>query len=442
MNSNISLIIGREYWTRVRSKTFLLTTFLAPIGIVLVYAVLGFLLTRGSDTQKNIAVLDNAGVVSEIDKSRNNLNLSIETKSLDALLQDYKDGKYDGVIELPPIDIEQEAYSIIYHSDDPLALDEESSVRSMFRKDIRNFKVKAFGLDQSNVDKIDTDISLSPKTVKETEKEISSITTKVTSVLGGVVGMLLFMVILIFGSQVMRGVNEEKINRIVEVLISSVKPLDLMIGKVLGIGLVGLTQFAIWGILITIFSIIASSLFGLSSMDTMGDMANNEGVKQVMENDQVKATIMKVLKELASINWLLIVPLYLFYFMIGYLMYASLFAAVGAAAGDDINEAQSLTTVVMLPLIAGFYIGMSAVSAPDSTVSVWASIFPITAPVVMPIRLATDPPLWQIGLSVLFCSLFVVFLIWLAARIYRVGILMYGKKASFKELGKWIFYKG
>ncbi len=442
MNSNISLIIGREYWTRVKSKTFLLTTFLAPIGIVFVYAVLGYLLTRGSDKQKNIAILDNAGIVSELAEAKNNLVLTLETKPLTELLEDYKEGKYDGIVELPALDIDDSKYSIIYHSDDPLALDEESTVRGLFRKDIRNFKVQAFGLDQNSLDKIDTDISLNPKTVKETEKEISNITTKVSSVLGGAVGMILFMVILIFGSQVMRGVNEEKINRIVEVLISSVKPLDLMIGKVLGIGLVGLTQFMIWGILLTVFSVIASSVFGLGSMETMGDMASNEGVKAVMENDEVKGTIMKVLKELASINWLLIIPLYFFYFIIGYLMYASLFAAVGAAAGDDINEAQALTTVVMLPLIAAFYIGMSAVSAPDSSVSVWSSIIPITAPVVMPIRLATDPPMWQIGLSVISCILFVVFLIWLAARIYRVGILMYGKKASFKELGKWIFYKG
>lgn len=124
------------------------------------------------------------------------------------------------------------------------------------------------------------------------------------------------------------------------------------------------------------------------------------------------------------------------------MLYASLFAAVGAAAGDDINEAQSLTTVVMLPLMAAFYVGIAAVSAPNSSVSVWASIIPITSPVVMPIRLANNPPLWEIGLSVLLCLLTVLFLIWLAARIYRVGILMYGKKASFKELGKWVFYKG
>jgi ABC-2 type transport system permease protein len=327
---------------------------------------------------------------------------------------------------------------MIYHSDNTLAIDESITIENLFRKEIRNYKVQAFGIDQSSLDLIDTDIALSPKTINEKEKEISSLTATVSSVLGGIVGTLLFMVIMIFGSQVMRGVNEEKINRIVEVLISSVKPLELMIGKVAGIGLVGLTQFAIWGIILTIMSTIGSLFLGID----MSEMATSDMTKEVMENPSVQQKMMPVLKEIFAINWAMIIPMYVFYFIIGYMIYASLFAAVGAAAGDDINEAQSLTMIVMLPLMAAFYIGFAAVRAPDSTLAVWSSIFPLTAPVVMPIRLANEPPFWQLGLSVLLCTVFVIFMVWLASRIYRVGILMYGKKASFGELGKWIFYKG
>lgn len=439
--NNINLIIGREYWTRVKSKMFLLTTFLAPIGIVVIWGIIGFVMSRGSDQEKNVAIIDNAGITEDIDLERRNIKFYIETKSLSAALEDYKAGDIDGVVELPPLDSSMKEYQIIYHSDEALALDEMGTVEGLFRRGVRDFKIQAFGIDQEKLDLIDTDISIDPQNVVETEKEISSITSTVSSVLGGAVGILLFMVILVFGSQVMRGVNEEKINRIVEVLISSVKPLELMMGKVIGIGLVGLTQFAIWAILIAVISIAGSAIFGLSS-GAMTEMANNEVAQEIMADEGVKAQVMNVLKELRSINWALIVPLYFFYFIAGYMLYASLFAAVGAAAGDDINEAQSLTTVVMLPLIIGFYIGMAAVAAPNSTVSVWASIFPLSAPVVMPIRLANGPPLWEIGLSVVLCLVTVAFLIWLAARIYRVGILMYGKKASFKELGKWIFYKG
>ena len=442
--NKINLILGREYWTRVKTKTFLLTTFLAPIGIILIYAVLGFLLTRGSDKQKTVAIIDNAGLSEESNFKRKNLNFEVSTASFEDLISRYNNGELDGIVELPPLDSSQSKYSIIYHSDKTLALDETSTIESLFRKPIRNFKVQAFGIDQSSLDLIDTDIDVSPQTINDTEKEISSITTMVSSGLGAIVGVLLFMVILIFGSQVMRGVNEEKINRIVEVLISSVKPLELMIGKVIGIGLVGLTQFAIWGVLLAILSFAATAFFGLdvAGSSAVQDVASNPAAQEIMADNDFKEGISNVLRELVALNWALIIPLYIFFFIIGYLIYASLFAAVGAAAGDDINEAQSLTTIVMLPLIAAFYIGMSAVQAPDSTVSVWASIFPLTSPVVMPIRLPTDPPFWQIGLSVLLALLFVIFMIWLASRIYRVGILMYGKKASFKELGKWIFYKG
>ena len=439
--NKINLIIGREYWTRVKSKTFLLTTFLAPIAIVLIYAVLIFLVTRGSDKQRNIAIIDNAGLTEGMELTKNNLNFTVESASFDDLLVKYENEEIDGILELPPLDSSQQKYDMIYHSDKTLALDESGSIESLFRRKIRNYKIEAFGIDQDRLALIDTDLNIEPKTIKDKEKEISSITTTVSSVLGMIVGILLFMVILIFGSQVMRGVNEEKINRIVEVLISSVKPLELMIGKVVGIGLVGLTQFAIWGILMIVLSIAGTTLFGLDP-GAMQEMSGGQAAQEIMADEGVKTKVLQVMKELMAINWALIIPLYIFYFIIGYMIYASLFAAVGAAAGDDINEAQSLTTVVMLPLMAAFYIGISAAQAPDSTLSVWSSIIPLTGPVVMPIRLASDPPLWQIGLSVLLSIAFVLFMIWLASRIYRVGILMYGKKASFKELGKWIFSKG
>ncbi len=437
--SKVNLIIGREYWTRVKTKTFLLTTFLAPIGIALFYAVLIFLMTRGSDKTKSIAIIDNAGLTENIELKKNNLVFDLSNQSLEELKEKYKAGQVDGIIELPPLDSTQAKYDIIYHADKTLAIDETSTIERMFRKPIRNFKMEAFGFEQSQLDKVETDIGISPQTINDTEKELSSITNLVSSGLGMAVGMLLFLVIMIFGTQVMRGVNEEKLNRIVEVLISSVKPIELMLGKVIGIGLVGLTQFAIWGILGLILSVGAMAFFGYDA--GIGDMASNEMAADAMANPELQSKMSNVLKELMSINWAIILPLYLVYFLLGYVMYASIFAAVGAAAGDDVNEAQSLTTVVMVPLAAAFYIAISAAQSPDSTLAVWASIIPFTAPVVMPVRLASGPPAWQIILSVVLCVLFVLFLVWLAARIYRVGIMMYGKKASFKEIGKWILYK-
>lgn len=434
----IKLIIGREYWTRVKSKSFLLTTFLAPIGIVVVYGILIFLMTRGSDETKNIVISDHAGLTSDLPMKQNNINFTVSQSSINELLEQYTNKEFDGVLELPPLSKDQKKYSMIYHSDEQLALDEIQSIQSAFSKKIRNFKVQSLGIDQSQLDLIDTDIEINPKTVVEKDKEISSITSFIQSAIGGIVGFVLFMVIFMFGQQVMRGVNEEKINRIVEVIISSVKPIELMIGKVFGVGLVGLTQFAIWIILLIIITAVSLPFLGLHSDPAM---LQNEMTTEALANPEIQEKAMVVIKELAAINWWFVVPMFFFYFVFGYLMYASLFAAVGAAVGDDVNEAQSLVMVVSLPLMAAFYIGFAAVRAPNSTLAIWSSIFPLTAPVVMPFRIATDPPFWQVSLSILCTVVLTGFMIWLASRIYRVGILMYGKKASFKELGKWIFYK-
>jgi ABC-2 type transport system permease protein len=250
----------------------------------------------------------------------------------------------------------------------------------------------------------------------------------------------MFFIILFYGMQVMRSVMEEKINRIVEVLISSLKPFELMMGKVIGVGLVGLTQIGIWLILMPLIYIIGAALFGVNA-DGIGSLATNDmPIDQMALSSQDK--ISQVFFELKSMNWWLILPLTLFYFLGGYFAYSAIFAAIGSAVGEDINDANSLTLPVMMPLMFSMYIGISAVNAPDSSLAVWSSMIPLLSSIVMPVRLPFDPPWWQIAISVVSLIIFSVLVVWLAARIYRVGILMYGKKASFKELAKWVFYKG
>ena len=439
--NNILLILQREFWTRVKSKSFLLTTFLAPIGIVVFYAALFFIMSRGSDNVKNLAVIDNAGIVDQSETKRNNLTLSYDYSDLETAKEAYLAEKIDGIIELPPISTDVTNYDIVFHSDEQLAIDETSTIERLYSKKVRNFKIQTLGIDLSQSDLIDTDLNVSPKTIKETAKDISSLTSTVSSVLGGIVGFLLFMMVMIYGSQVMRSVSEEKINRIVEVLISSIKPFQLMMGKILGVGSVGLLQVLIWAVLMIVISIVGTSILGISAMDFGGDTA---AITEAMTQEGIKLdeNVVGVMKELSSINWAMIVPLYIFYFLVGYLTYSALFAAVGSAMGDDIQDAQALTMVATLPMIIAFYIAIAAVTAPHSTMAVWSSILPFFGPVVMPVRLALDPPMWQIVASVLSSIVTVIALTWLAGRIYRIGILMYGKKASFKELGKWIFYNG
>lgn len=439
--SKIWLIIKREYITRVKNKTFLLTTFLGPLGFLLFFAALGFVMSRESDELKKITVLDQSNLLNGEVKATNNIEFDFANISLEDALEKYKAGESNGVLEVVAIaDPKKTKYSVNFHSDDQLALDETNRLERSISKKVRNYKLRALDIDESALEYLDTDVSVNPLTV-ESDKKVTSLTNKVGGVLGGVVGYAMFFIILIYGMQVMRSVMEEKINRIVEVLISSVKPFELMMGKVVGVGLVGLTQVTIWLLLIPAIFFIGSSVFGIdTNVGTPAMDPEAQAQVEAMMGNQDEIT--KILQELMQLNWWKIIPLTLFYFLAGYFAYASLFAAIGSAVGEDINEANSLTFPVMMPLMFAVYIGMNAVSAPNSSMAVWSSMIPLLSSIVMPVRLPMDPPMWQILVSIVSLIAFVVFFIWLAGRIYRVGILMYGKKASFKELAKWIFYKG
>jgi len=232
-------------------------------------------------------------------------------------------------------------------------------------------------------------------------------------------------------------VMEEKTSRIVEVMVSSVTPFQLMMGKILGVGLVGLTQVAIWGVLIPVILGISMLVFNVDPQ-AMQD-ANPQ--MSTVEMSKMEQDVNLVLSELINQNWLLIIPLFIIYFLGGFLMYSSLFAAVGSAMGDDSGESQSLTLPITLPVVMALYIMFAVVQNPNSSLATWSSMIPFFSPIVMPARLAFEPAWWEIALSLAILVASVIFFVWLSGRIYRVGILMYGKKVTFKELGKWIFYK-
>lgn len=437
----IWLITKREYLTRVKSKTFLLTTLLAPLGILLFIIVAGFIFSRGSDEKRTIAIYDPSGLLNNEIQNQKNIEFKIEDRDLEALFAAYMDGKYDGILELPPIeDVTKRAYRVKFHSDNRLALDETFTIEDRIRNKIRTYKIDALELDREKLESLRTSVSIDPFTIREKDKKVSSISTMVGSALGGGLSYVLFFLILLYGAQVMRSVMEEKINRVVEVLISSVKPFQLMMGKIIGVGSVGLTQVAIWILLIPIIFSIGGLFFDMNPTDLSSavNVAGAEAQVSISENQQ---KIFQVLQELKSMNWLQMIPLIIIYFFGGFFAYAALFAAVGSAVGEDINEAQSLTLPIMLPLILAIYIAFSAVNAPNSSLAIWSSMIPLLSSIVMPVRLPMDPPFWQIAVSVILLIGSVLFLVWVAARIYRTGILMYGKKASIKELAKWIFYK-
>jgi ABC-2 type transport system permease protein len=439
--NKLKLIIFREYWTRVRKRTFILTTILTPLAFALFFVVVGVIFSYEGDEKRRIAIRDEAGILEKTNlKSEEDGSMYFikRTESLDELKAKVEEGEYDGILVIPPIqDIKSTRQTVYYYAENQLSLDGVSAIEGRLASAVREYKIEAFGFDKNTLESLRTRITLDPKPLKDTDEDVSSFATIIAAGIGGIMGVIMYMAVFIYGMMVMRSVMEEKTSRIVEVMISSVRPFQLMLGKIIGVGAVGLTQVAIWAILIPLVYFVVGLIFGFdtSQMDSaaMGNPA--------MESEEMEVILAQVMQELRTQNWWLIMGAFLFFFVGGFFLYASLFAAVGSAMGDDMGEGQSLTLPITIPVIIAFYIMFVVVRSPQSTLAVWSSLFPLFSPIVMPARLAFDPPLWQVLLSIVLLLGTALFFIWLSARIYRVGILMYGKKVSFKELGKWIFYK-
>jgi len=432
------LIIQREYLTRVKKRSFILATLLTPLAFGLFAVVLFFILSYKSDDLNRIAILDKAGILKSI-SDESNLIFKFEDASLEEMKKTYVEKNYDGIMVIPPMkNIQDTRLTVFYYSDDPLGLDIRIMVERKLQKSIRKYKISALNLDAKELESLDTKVSINPEPIDETKADVSPMAAIVGAGIGGVMGFIMYLAVFIYGTMVMRSVMEEKTSRIVEVMISSVKPFQLMLGKIIGVGGVGLTQLTIWAILIPIISIIVQSIFGFDS-DSSAEMS---AAAAQIDPDDLQGQVQQAWTELKALNWWAIAPLFIFYFLGGYFLYASLFAAVGSAIGDDLGEGQSLTIPITIPVALALYIMIPVVKAPQSSLATWSSIFPFFSPIVMPSRLAFNPPLWEIIVSMLVLIVTSLFFVWLSARIYRVGILMYGKKASFKELGKWLFYRG
>lgn len=432
------LIIKREYLSRVTKRSFILGTILTPLALVIFMVVIGFIMNYQGEEQRNVAVVDSSNILGEplTLKGGKGMNFQKVSGSVD----EYKTHeKYNAVLELPPItDLNQKDYKVNYYSSEGvMGITVIEKIESDISKGIYNYKAKEFGFDEKQLSSLRTNVKLERKKAKEDDEDLSTATSIIATGIGGVMGFVMYFAVFMYGMMVMKSVMEEKTNRIVEVMISSVKPFYMMLGKIIGVGMVGLTQVAIWAILLPIIFMVSSLFFNIdpnAMQETNAQMSN-------VNPDDMKEQIIVFMNEIAHQNWLLIIPLFIFYFLCGYLMYASLFAAVGSAMSDDSAESQALTLPISLPVIIAFYIMIAVVQSPNSSLATWSSMVPFFSPIIMPARLAFDPPWWEIVLSMLILVGSVILFIWLSSRIYRIGILMYGKKITFKELGKWIFRK-
>ncbi len=454
--NKISIIIKREYVTRVRKKSFIIMTLLAPLLMGSLFLVAGLTMTTKDKTVKKIAVVDDNG-----DAFRNVILDLKDAKfeylpgaKLEDLKKTFDKAGYYGILYIGPIGSTGAPVTtqIVFKKNQP-PIDLLDHIESSLGKDIERQKLLTYKI--KNLDSIMNAVKTRVKvtTVQIDESGIVKETsTGIAMALAYISAFIMYMLVFVFGAQVMRGVIEEKTSRVVEVIISSVKPVQLMMGKIVGIALVGLTQFLIWiiltGVTVTVlkttflpkasFSISQSAI---SPQSLMSSNLNVDTAKQVAELTPQQAEIYKLFENAMNQNWGLIIFSFIFYFLTGYLLYASVFAAIGSAV-DNETETQQFMLPITLPIIFALLVAMGTMRNPESPLAFWCSMIPLTSPIVMMARIPFGVPYWQLGLSMFLMLITFGAFVWMAAKIYRTGILMYGKKTSWKEMWKWLRYSG
>lgn len=436
------LIIKREYLSRVKTKSFILTTLLGPLMLGLFIVIVGFIFSYQGDNTREIVILDEANMLDRKLKDTETFFFRFSEQNYEDVVAQKESKPFDAILVIPALrEVESRKLTIDYHSEDQLDLDGIVALQGIVRDKIRDFKIRELALDAEQLENLRTSITINPEPLDPNEEEKAGGATPITSIvgaiIGGFMGFIMYMMVFMNGMMVMRSVMEEKMNRIVEVMISSVKPFTLMMGKIIGVGGVGLTQILVWAILMPLIVFGANMIFGFDTSQAM-DLSD---ASAELNTEDLEVMVGQVTAELKAVNWWLIVPCFILFFLGGFIIYSSLFAAVGSAIGDDLAESQALTLPITIPVILALYIMIAALRSPDSSMAVWSSIFPLFSPIVMPARLAFNPPAWQILLSLALLIATAWGAVWVSARIYRTGILMYGKKGSFKEIWKWMTAK-
>jgi ABC-2 type transport system permease protein len=414
--NKVLLIIQREYLSRVRKKAFLITVFLVPVLLLAMYAVMYLIYKNSSELNAThvVKVIDESGMFAGKLHNKKNIRFEDLKQPLATAKKDLKKHKDQILLYIPKVYESEKSVQVLSEKKPNITVSHE--IERQMNEIATNNNMVARGIDTAQLRNIRSDISISSKEVTANgDKESNIGALYIVGVAGAV---LIYLSLFIYGAQVMRGVIEEKTNRIIEVIVSSVKPFQLMLGKIIGVALVSLTQFLAWIILSLAVSFVANKYFNAPQSPILG-----------------------MLDSLKNVPFGYIVSCFLFYFLTGFLLYSALFAAVGSAV-DSESETQQFMFPITMPLLFTYLISVTFLAQnPDSSLAFWLSIIPFTAPVAMMVRLPFDPDPWQVGLSMCMMVVGFIFTTWVASRIYRVGILMYGKKASYSELVKWFFYK-
>lgn len=434
--SKVSLIIKREYMTRVRKKSFVIMTLLGPLLFAAIVIAPIWLTSMESSETKIIMVIDESGLLSESfadEDVANNIDFQFVSAPVEMAKMQVSEGEQFGLLLIPDIQLDNPGGITLFSESSP-SLSLVSSIEKRLQEEIRELKLAQSNISREMLTSLDTDVDL--QTINLTEAGEQQGSAGVASVVGYVGAFLIYTFIFLYGAQVMRGVMEEKSNRIVEVVISSVRPFQLMMGKIVGVASVGLTQFLLW-IALTV-GLANVFLQGFSPEELM-QQRTQQMTQGMPEADAAQAEMaMNVQDALASVDVTGFILTFLFYFLGGYLLYGALFAAVGSAS-DSSTDTQQFMLPISAPLILSIVTLGAVLNEPNGTLAFWMSIIPFTSPVTMMMRVPFGIPGWQLALSMLLLVGGFIFTTWIAGRIYRVGILMHGTKVNYKVLGKWLF---
>ncbi len=435
--NHLPLIIKREYLNKVRNKSFIIMTFLSPIIMVGIISLVSYLSQLNNDTVNTINILDESGLFTNHFEDTKGLKYKVLTSvSLENAKKLTEESEVYGLLYIPKINmIDELSESITFYSEDSPSITVMRDVENIIEDKVNVIKLEEAGIDAKTIEELRINIDTKLETFEG--KKTSKLGSGLKLAFGGAAGYLLFMFIIIYGNMIMRSVIEEKTSRIIEVIISSVKPIKLLLGKIFGTTLAGITQFTVWIILMLVLTSAISTIFGV---DTSAAQSQQQELLVQSSGTDTQHIISEVFLELNNLPITNLVIMFVFFFIGGYLLYASLYAAIGAAVDSETDTQQFMLPIIM-PLMLGMYVGFfTVIENPHGTVSQVFSYIPFTSPVVMLMRIPFGVPLWQQILSLVI--LFTTFMatVWFAAKIYRVGILMYGKKPSYKEIIKWLKY--
>ena len=439
----ISTVISREYLTRVKKKSFLLLTFLAPVLFAALCILPSLIMLATKEKVQRIAVVDRSGIVlpylTDSETARYTDYSAFDADSVKAGLDDLG---MDGMLVISPLDSATRSVSVQSYSSKPLGMEFYSGVERRINQAVEDWRVSTYQIEGLSeiLNEVKSDVPVAQFTLDDSGSETRT-DSSIYMIISLVMGMVIFMFITMFGSMVMQSVIEEKSSRVVEVLISSVQAVDLMFGKIIGVALVALTQFFLWIVLTVIIVGVAFGLLGPEALSGATEMAAMDPSAAALAASTGGSDASVIVSTLAHLPVGKLLVCFLVYFVLGYLLYASLFAAIGSAVENE-ADTQQLQIPITIPLMLGFFISFYAASKnPDGGIAFWGSMIPFTSPIVMLARIPYSVPTWEILLSIGLLLLTFIGSAWVSAKIYKVGILMFGKKSTFKDLWNWLKQK-